>query len=161
MQFEASIGDKQYRVELKQVGDARDYWLDGCRLALDVARISPGRLSILLEGKSYEVRRGTNGHVLVSDTDYDVRVVDARSWRSKHTGGAGGGTLKLVASMPGRVLRLLAQEGDKITAGQGVAVVEAMKMQNEVRSPREGVLRKLLIQEGANVIAGETLAIIE
>ena len=63
--------------------------------------------------------------------------------------------------MPGKVVRIAVSVGDQIAAGQGILVIEAMKMQNEVRSPKEGQLKKLLVREGANVIAGEVLAIIE
>jgi biotin carboxyl carrier protein len=63
--------------------------------------------------------------------------------------------------MPGKVVRLLAREGEHVRAGQGIVVVEAMKMQNEIRSPREGKIVNLRAREGLNVNAGETLAIIE
>lgn len=63
--------------------------------------------------------------------------------------------------MPGKVVRVLAREGDNIVAGQGIAVVEAMKMQNEIRAPRAGVLKKLLAREGMKVNAGELLAIVQ
>ena len=71
------------------------------------------------------------------------------------------GPQKLIASMPGKVVRVLAREGDTVVSGQGIAVVEAMKMQNEIRSPRGGVLKKLLAHEGMKVNAGEVLGIVE
>jgi biotin carboxyl carrier protein len=63
--------------------------------------------------------------------------------------------------MPGKVVRVLAEEDDTLTAGQGIVVVEAMKMQNEIRSPRAGVLKKMLAHEGMKVNAGDVLAIVE
>jgi biotin carboxyl carrier protein len=63
--------------------------------------------------------------------------------------------------MPGKVVRVLSREGDSIEAGQGIIVVEAMKMQNEIKSAKAGTLRKLLVREGANVNAGEVLAVID
>jgi biotin carboxyl carrier protein len=63
--------------------------------------------------------------------------------------------------MPGKVVRIVAAVGDQIKAGQGILVIEAMKMQNEVRSPKDGQLKKVLVRQGANVLAGEVLAIIE
>jgi len=63
--------------------------------------------------------------------------------------------------MPGKIVRVLATEGEKISAGQGVAVIEAMKMQNEIKSPKQGTLKKLLAKTGMNVTAGEVLAIVE
>ena len=63
--------------------------------------------------------------------------------------------------MPGKIVRVLVSEGDAVEAGQGVIVVEAMKMQNEVRSPKAGVVVKVAVAEGATVFAGEVLAIVE
>jgi biotin carboxyl carrier protein len=63
--------------------------------------------------------------------------------------------------MPGRVVRLLLTKGAEVEAGQGVVVVEAMKMQNEIKSPKKGVVQKMLAVEGATVNAGDVLAIVE
>jgi biotin carboxyl carrier protein len=71
------------------------------------------------------------------------------------------GEQKLTASMPGKVVRVLAKPGDTVAAGQGVVVIEAMKMQNEVRAAKDGMVKTLLAREGANVNAGEVLAILE
>jgi biotin carboxyl carrier protein len=60
--------------------------------------------------------------------------------------------------MPGKVVRLLVQPGDKVQAGQGLLVVEAMKMQNEIRSPKSGTVERVLAQEGQPVNAGQVLA---
>jgi biotin carboxyl carrier protein len=62
--------------------------------------------------------------------------------------------------MPGKVVRLLAQQGEAVQAGKGLVVVEAMKMQNEIRSPKSGTVERLLVQEGQAVIAGEVLAVV-
>ena len=67
----------------------------------------------------------------------------------------------MTASMPGKVVRVLAKAGDVIVPGQGILVIEAMKMQNEVRSSKAGVLKQLTVREGASVNAGEVLAFIE
>jgi biotin carboxyl carrier protein len=63
--------------------------------------------------------------------------------------------------MPGRVVRVLVREKSEIEAGQGVLVVEAMKMQNELKSPKKGVVQRIVTAEGANVNAGDILAIVE
>jgi biotin carboxyl carrier protein len=63
--------------------------------------------------------------------------------------------------MPGKVVRLLLREGDVVEQGAGVAVVEAMKMQNEIKSPKKGTVQKILVSEGAAVNAGDVLAIVE
>jgi biotin carboxyl carrier protein len=63
--------------------------------------------------------------------------------------------------MPGKVVRLLVREGDEIEAGAGVAVVEAMKMQNEIKSPKKGTIQKILVSEGSAVNAGDVLIVVE
>jgi biotin carboxyl carrier protein len=62
--------------------------------------------------------------------------------------------------MPGKVVRVLAKQDDEVEAGQGLFVVEAMKMQNEIRSPKKGKLERLLVIEGQVVNAGEPLAVV-
>ena len=66
-----------------------------------------------------------------------------------------------MASMPGKVVRILVRERAEVEAGQGIVIVEAMKMQNEIKSPKKGILRRLLAVEGNNVNAGDVLAIVE
>ncbi|MBI1739289.1 MAG: hypothetical protein HYR57_00150 [Candidatus Koribacter versatilis] len=67
----------------------------------------------------------------------------------------------MVAPMPGRIVRVLVMEKSAVEAGQGVVVVEAMKMQNEIKSPKKGFVQKILASPGANVNAGDVLAIVE
>ena len=71
------------------------------------------------------------------------------------------GQVRLSAPMPGKVVRLLLRQGDPVAAGQGVVVVEAMKMQNEVRSPKEGRVIELRVSQGDTVNANQLLAIVE
>jgi biotin carboxyl carrier protein len=67
----------------------------------------------------------------------------------------------LTASMPGKVVRILTTPGAHVKAGQGIAVIEAMKMQNELRSPRDGRINAILVKEGGAVNAGEVIAVVE
>jgi biotin carboxyl carrier protein len=160
--YEIQVGGKTHRLELKQ---AKDRWycvLDGNEISIDAAQIDSDTLSLLIAGESFEVRCEAEGKLFFRGTRYEVSVEDPRSWRGKkRRAGATEGPQKLTASMPGKIVRVLAQEGDKIRAGQGIAVIEAMKMQNEIKSPKEGTLRKLLVHAGVNVNAGEVLAIVD
>ena len=71
------------------------------------------------------------------------------------------GLQQVLAPMPGKIVRVLVAVGEKVDAGQGLLVIEAMKMQNEIKSPKKGKVQKLLTKEGASVNAGHVLAIIE
>ena len=173
MRCEITVGDVLYQIEITPVANGprekpATIWscrLNGRESLVDVVRIGHNTVSLLLEGKSVEVRcefTKERQQVFLNGTSYEVAVRDPRSLRSrKRTGSTGDGPQKLVASMPGKVMRILAREGDEVSAGQGIIVVEAMKMQNEIRSSKAGTLKKLLAREGLNVNAGEVLAIVE
>jgi biotin carboxyl carrier protein len=117
--------------------------------------IEPGIWSVLIEGRSYELRiagETASYRGVEFSLDNAIQGASAKS---------GGGTAKLKAPMPGKVIRVLASNGDIVEAGQGVLVVEAMKMQNEMKAPRAGTVSGLRSQPGDAVSAGELLALIE
>jgi len=161
MFYEIAIAGETHRLELTRTDRGWICRLDGSEVSIDCTPIGSDVLSIVLNGKSYQIRR-ENNKIFVGDRAYEVSVADPRSWRGRRgSSAAESGPRKLTASMPGRVVRVLASEGDQIEPGQGVVVIEAMKMQNEIRSPKQGRLQKLLVREGMNVNAGETLALVE
>lgn len=162
MRFQASIHGKRHELELSFSEAAWNCRMDGRGVAIDVRTISPGVLSIIRDGKSYTVRQMGNGHVAVGQNTYQVTLADPRSWRSRQLRlGGEAGPQRLTASMPGKIVRILATLGAQVKAGQGIAVVEAMKMQNELRSPRDGKITAILVQEGKAVNAGEVVAVVE
>jgi biotin carboxyl carrier protein len=162
MRFSASIFGKQHQLEIIRRGEGFECRIDGKYVEIDVTRISSDILSILYEGKSYEVRRGLNETVTVGENSHQIQLSDPRSWRSRNQAGAGGsGPQKLTASMPGKVVRVLANAGASVHAGQGVVVIEAMKMQNEIRAPRAGTIASIQVREGQAVNAGQVVAIID
>jgi biotin carboxyl carrier protein len=100
--------------------------------------------------------------MVVGSARYAVDVQDPRSLRTRRAvAGNEAGPQKLKALMPGKVVRILVREKDEVKAGQAVLVMEAMKMQNEMKSPKDGKVQKMLAAEGSTVNAGDTLAIIE
>jgi biotin carboxyl carrier protein len=162
MRFSASISGKQHQLEIIRRGQGFECRIDGQYVEIDMTPISCDILSILYEGKSYEVRRGVNEAVTVGENSYQIQLIDPRSWRGRNrASGAGSGPQKLTASMPGKVVRVLAKAGASVHAGQGVLVIEAMKMQNELRAPRAGTIASIQVREGQAVNAGEVVAIID
>lgn len=126
-----------------------------------IVTIAPGLYSVLLNGRSYEVRvEGKQDAlaVFVNGRRFAVEVTDPRAWSSKATMARGEGVQTIAAPMPGKVVRILVAAGDHVEAGQGLLVVEAMKMQNELKAPRAGTVRSVSVVEGATVAAGELLA---
>jgi biotin carboxyl carrier protein len=164
MTYEINIDGKDYRLELTRSDGRWDCRLDGREVPVDAVLARRDVLSVLIGGKAYEIKRertATDMHLWVGSVRYAVRVRDPRSLRSRQGADDGQGPRKLVAPMPGKVVRVLVREEAEVEAGQGIVVVEAMKMQNEIKSPKKGVVRKLTASEGANVNSGDVLAIVE
>lgn len=143
----------------------------GCRFSLgrgpersaDVASPGPGIYSVLLDGRSYDARvERTSGHLIVSVQGhrFEIEVRDPRRWSPNSASHRGGDIETVRAPMPGKVVRVLVAPGDTVEAGQGVMVVEAMKMQNEMKASRSGRVLSVAAKEGATVTAGEVLATI-
>jgi biotin carboxyl carrier protein len=165
MIYDVSIEDTKYRLELNRTPTGWTCSLNGRPVQLDAALIRPGVLSLLIESRVYDVKRervGSEIHLWVGNQRYAVELRDLRSLRNLKDGaGRQQGSSKLTAPMPGKVVRLLVNEKDKVEAGQGVVVVEAMKMQNEIKSPKKGIVQRLTAAEGSSVNAGDVLAIVE
>jgi biotin carboxyl carrier protein len=165
MIYEVTIEGKPHRLELQRADSGWDCKLDGRAIRLDAVLSRPDVLSLLIDGKSYEVKRertATDMHLWVGPARYGAELRDPRSLRSrKSSSAADQGVRKLVAAMPGKVVRILTPEKAEVEVGQGIIVVEAMKMQNEMKSPKKGVVIKIMAQEGAAVNAGDVLAVIE
>lgn len=164
MLYNVRLGEREARLEIRREQDIWLCRLDGREIRVDYKRVDRETISLLIHGRSFEARRvaSENGtQIFLNGTPYEVAVYDPRSLRSKRRSRAGeGGSQAITASMPGKIVRLLAKEGDEIQAGQGVVIIEAMKMQNEIRAPKPGLVQKIVAREGANVNAGEVLAII-
>jgi biotin carboxyl carrier protein len=150
-------------VELERDGSGWHVTLDGKPISADAAEIAPHTLSILLDGQSHEIHVTPSADgtlkLQIGAQEFTAEVVDPRAWSGRRHGSVEAeGRQQIVAPMPGKVVRLLVKPGDHVEAGQGLLVVEAMKMQNEIRSPKSGTVERVLAQEGQPVNAGEILA---
>lgn len=164
MTYDIAIDDKHYRLDLNQVDGRWSCRLDGREVEVDAVLARRDVLSLRIGNKAYEVkceRVGNDTHIWVGSMRYGAEVRDPRSLRGRARSADEHGPKKLTAPMPGKVVRILVAQGDEVEAGAGVLVVEAMKMQNEVKSPKKGTIQKIQVQEGAAVNAGDVLAIVE
>ncbi len=138
--------------------------LDGRMIAADVAKISSGVYSILFGGRSLEatVEEAAEGYLVhMAGSEFLIKIIDPRSWRGRAGGSiALEGRQQVVAPMPGKIVSVLVVAGQNVEANQGLLVIEAMKMQNEIRSPKSGAIERLLVKDGQTVSAGEILAIV-
>ncbi|HUK25703.1 MAG TPA: biotin/lipoyl-containing protein [Terriglobales bacterium] len=165
MTYNVIVDGKAHRLELERAGGVWQCRVDGHEVRIDAVLARPDVLSLLIDGKAYEIKRErtpVDVHLWIGSSRYAVELRDPRSLRSRQaSSGDEAGPRKLLAPMPGKVVRVLVAEKGEVEAGQGVIVVEAMKMQNEIKSPKRGKVQRLLAAEGAPVNAGDVLAIVE
>jgi biotin carboxyl carrier protein len=164
MLYDVSIDGKNYRLDLNRVEGRWSCRLDGRELEVDAVLARPDVLSLRIGNLAYEIkseRVANDWHLWVGSTSFATEIRDPRSLRGRSRTGDDHGPKKITAPMPGKVVRLLVGEGDEVAAGAGIAVVEAMKMQNEIKSTKKGIVQKILVAEGTAVNAGDVLAIVE
>lgn len=165
MHYDVNIDGKNYKLDLERGEKGWRCHLDGREIQLDAVLTRRDVLSVLISGKAYEIKREqtvTDLHLWVGPVRYAAEVRDPRSLRGrKGAGSDDAGPRKLIAPMPGKVVRVLVAQGEAVEAGQGILVMEAMKMQNEIKSPKKGVVQKIVASEGASVNPGDVLAIVE
>ena len=165
MFYEVIVDGKPHRLELEKAAAGWECRLDGQPISIDAVITRRDVLSLLVDGHAYEIKReqtATDLHMWVGTTCFAVQLRDPRSLRSRNqAAGDEKGPRKIFAPMPGRVVRLLVAENSEVEAGQGIIVVEAMKMQNEIKSPKKGIVKRILAIPGAAVNPGDVLAIVE
>jgi biotin carboxyl carrier protein len=128
--------------------------------AMNIIEVQPGIYSVIDENNVYEAFIDGN-EVTIAGERFDCTLEDPRQWK-KSSGAAGAhGKANILAPMPGKIVRILVSPGDEVKAGQGLIVVEAMKMQNEMKSPRDGRVTTINVKENDSVTAGAILASIE
>ena len=176
MTVEVEIDGRRHRVGLERAGRRWTVTISGRRFEVDAAGLANG-WSLLFEPSpgtetegsgrtSFEVtvddRGSAEAVVSVNGQAFPARLVDPRAFARRGRGASGGGASRhITTAMPGRVVRLLVKPGDRVTAGQGLVVVEAMKMENELRAPADAIVREIKVAEGATVEAGAILIVLE
>jgi biotin carboxyl carrier protein len=160
-QFETLIDQQWVAMSLEGLSESYAVRLPHRSLNVDAVILAEGRYSLLLDGSSFDVtvhRSLTLYSVTVNGVPFEVTLRDPRQTRDRTGAGENSaGPASVTAPMPGKLVTLLVAEGDSVEEGQGVAVVEAMKMQNELKAPKSGTVEKLCVVEGQAVNAGECL----
>ena len=166
MTFDVIVDGKTHHLELTEGARTWRCKVDDQMIEVDAALTARDVMSVLIGGDAFEIKRerSLQGelHLVIGSARYAVEVQDPRSLRTRRASGGGEtGPQKITAPMPGKIVRVMVAEGDEVKAGQGVIVMEAMKMQNEMKSPKDGKVQKILTSEGSTVNPGDTLAVIE
>jgi len=163
--YEMIVAGQQIPVGLELFGERVKVKLAGKAMEVNVARIAEKVFSLILDGCSYNVvvnPQPEGFQVFVNGKVFQVSLNDPskeRPFSSRRMDEVG--SMKVSVPMPGKVVKVLVSEGDSVQKGQGLVVVEAMKMQNEVRAPKRGEVKQINVSDGETVNAGEILVVVE
>ncbi len=172
MKLTAEIEDEKFMLDVRREGERVAAEINGRRYELEAREPEKSAYLLISDGRIYECRvdngapgaqqQGGAREVRVGDRSYSVALSDPKRLRDAKTSGAdAGGRASIVAPMPGKVVRVMVAQGATVEAGDGLVVVEAMKMQNEMKSPKSGKVAELHTQAGATVNAGDVLVVVE
>jgi biotin carboxyl carrier protein len=169
MKLTVEIGASTLQLEISSQGETWRFRMEGApEREAQVREAEPGIYSVLLDGRSYDARVEAREAeteqglvVVIGGQRFEVAVRDPRRWARKPGGVGHEGRHNVTSPMPGKIVRVLVAPGDAVVAGQGLLVVEAMKMQNEMKALKAGRVVAVAAREGATVSAGEVLATIE
>ncbi|TMB39665.1 MAG: biotin/lipoyl-binding protein [Deltaproteobacteria bacterium] len=166
MRYMAIIGGEERLIEVTPRENGYRVVIGERELDLDAVHLQGFALSLIAGTRSYrcDIDPGKNGQirVLVGETVYPLEILDERRLRMRRAGGKFTleGPQRIDAPMPGKVTRVLVKAGDQVEEGQGLVVVEAMKMENELKSPKAGKVTELHAVEGEAVESGAKLAVV-
>jgi len=163
MKIAAAAGGTVIEVQIERTDGGFLVEVDGRRFVVDAHKLEDDFYSILTEGRSYEVSvepRRDGYFVRHGAAERRVILTDpGRRARAEH--GVGAGPAEILSQMPGRVVRVLAEVGDRVEADQGLVVIEAMKMENEITAPKAGTVTRIAVTPGQTVESGTVLAVVE
>jgi len=166
MIYYVTLAGKEHIVDVQEI-EAELYRVEveGRVQIVDAQKSERTVYSLLVDGRSYEanVTEKPNGlDILIEGDFYNATVVDERRRSLVRQGEMPAeGTQVISAQMPGKVVAILAEQGQRVEAGQGILVLEAMKMENEIKSPIEGELKEIAVEVGNTVESGQRLAVVE
>ena len=168
MKLQAIIGDDLLEVEVTSDGSHVVSEIDGRHYDLEVSEPEPNVFLFKNNGRiteAFVTRGGVAGEpqaVSIKGRQIEFQLIDPKRLRSSITGDTAlQGLVEIRSAMPGKVVRVLLEPGAVVSKGDGVLVVEAMKMQNELKSPQAGTVKTIVVAEGDTITAGQILATIE
>jgi len=161
MKVEVRIGSLVRQIELRGAGTNPSFAAGNEQEQIDAFEVAPTTYSIIINGRAFEavVTAAPDGALVrCAGREYHAVIGDPRAWRRERaTLFRAEGKQQVTAPMPGKVVRILVSDGEAVEAEQGLIVVEAMKMQNEIRASKGGTVEHIFVREGQAVAAGEAL----
>jgi biotin carboxyl carrier protein len=163
--LEISCNDRRIALEITVSAGVRKVTLDGVETPCDWVRLPDGHYSLILDGQVHDFIVDFSESVCTvtgREGTHSLHISDARHPAPRNdVQGGQSGLQKLKADMPGKVIRVLVKEGDSVAHDQALLVLEAMKMQNEIRAPKSGIVTEIGITAGKTVNTGDFLLTIE
>ena len=164
MKLNAELNNEKHVIEIKRDGDKVFARVDEREYELEASEVETNVYLLKNDNQIYEVLISGNQPLTakIKGNEFEINLSDPKKLRSVGEDAAlADGIAEIKTAMPGKLVRILVEAGASITAGEAVLVVEAMKMQNEMKSPKDGVVKEIRFEEGATVNAGDVLAVIE
>ena len=162
MKLNAELNAEKHEIEITREGSTVFARIDDREYELEASEVEPNVFLFKYNNRIFELYVAPNGIVNTGRHQLEIAITDPKRLRGSSAAGAGAeGIAEIKTAMPGKLVRVLVEQGAEIKQGEGVLVVEAMKMQNEMKSPKDGVVKEIRFAEGATVNAGDILAVIE
>lgn len=162
MKLQAELKGEKHELEITRDGEKIFAKVDGREYELDASEVEPDVYLFKYDNQIFQIYAAPNGIVNLGNHQFEISITDPKRLRGANVAGANvEGISEIKTAMPGKLVRVLIEEGAEIKQGEGVLIVEAMKMQNEMKAPKDGVVKEIRFAEGATVNAGDVLAIIE
>ena len=168
MKLQAELNNETHEIEVKRDGDKVFARVDDREYELEASEVEPNVYLLKNENKIYEIFVAPQTtkmrliKVKIKNQEFEINLIDPKRLRGASAANEhGDGIAEIKTAMPGKLVRVLTKVGAEIKKGESVLVVEAMKMQNEMKSPKDGIVKEIRFEEGATVNAGDVLAIIE
>lgn len=167
MKLKTELAGHTHELKIERAGSKVAATIDGVLYDLEVRPSNPGEFLFVENTRVYECRVNRRAgqqemfDVSVGPDNYEIKLIDLKRLRAQSSGAHDHGTAEIIAPMPGRVVRVLVEVGTSVEAGAGIVVVEAMKMQNEMKAPKAGTVVALNAEAGVTVNAGDVLAVVE
>ena len=162
MKLIAEYNQNKHEVEIKRDGEKVFAKIDDREYQLEAAEVEPNVWLLKHNNQIHQIYVAPNGIVNIGNHQLAINLIDPKRLRGAASADANTeGKVEIKTAMPGKVVRILVEIGAEVAHGDGVIVVEAMKMQNEMKSPKDGIVKEIRFAEGATVNAGDILLIIE
>ena len=162
MKLQAELKGEKYEIEIKRDGEKVFARVDEREYDLEASEVEQNVYLLKHNNQIFQIYVAPNGMVNLGNHQLEISITDPKRLRGSNAAGANAeGTSEIKTAMPGKLVRILTEIGAEIKQGDSVLVVEAMKMQNEMKAPKDGIVKEIRFAEGATVNAGDVLAVIE